>query len=767
MQTLRTKLDRSDRKIAVLEIEKKRLNTERDNMANQLGVAFQTCEELKSEKGALAVENEALRQNIDTLRSEIEELRDQLDQEHSQHREETVQLKRQFDQAANATEKENATLHAELARVRAQNDENTQQLSRKDIELRRARQEQAEYAQLKADHEALKSQLANMKAKRDEEVKRWSRQELALKAQVDRRDETIRQFQDMTQEQTNEAMRLDNQHLRNELAHLSAQYEHENDEWAKKEADLRRKVKQREDAARKTLDMTREVLGIREANDQEYDTFAPKSKGKGKMNAAAESTQSKPTYRREDTRTRIKSRVQQEVRDSQATTASRRSIHGEESPRKIYTGVSRFSNRSVSAPIPADRNARVESDVESTTDLSIHPRGTPYTARSFPAARQSTAIQPPAGLDITELSFIDSRQIAELRRSLEEERAAARRRASSLAQEPRAYENTIQSQRQAREDTIRSVASAQSERRPSLVRKSSLKENTQRTQFEEDNTNMSNFDVDVEPTQTKQFIIDASMLSNTSRRRRSAPTEMTSAFILPDIKINVTKAANTTVNVTSKSISKDHDNANCTVCRREGLATSTSAFRVPKLVPVSSRMPDDVDATLRPARSPKEALALVVKELQDERTHLHMELAVMRAMLESHDVSLGNRRRRDLNTSIQELLRRIEIKDTQIYNLYDVLEGQQTDDLTELDVENLTHQIRAEDGKTETEKKAKKVTIRSFVDEDDISIEIGRGPSAGLEDGETHELPWEGFEESGAEEEASLIATEGWRTKAH
>ena len=133
MQTLRTKLDRADRKFAVLEIEKKRLSTERDNMANQLGVAFQTCEELKTEKNALSNENEQLRQEIDNLR-------EQLEQDQSHHREETTQLRQQFDQAANATQRENANLHAELARVRAQQDENTQQLTRRDMELRKARQ---------------------------------------------------------------------------------------------------------------------------------------------------------------------------------------------------------------------------------------------------------------------------------------------------------------------------------------------------------------------------------------------------------------------------------------------------------------------------------------------------------------------------------------------------------------------------------------------------------------------------------------------------
>jgi hypothetical protein len=243
---------------------------------------------------------------------------------------------------------------------------------------------------------------------------------------------------------------------------------------------------------------------------------------------------------------------------------------------------------------------------------------------------------------------------------------------------------------------------------------------------------------------------------------------MTSAFIVPDIKLDNRKQTTTTLKILHKATSKDHDNDNCTVCRREGLTMATDDLRVPKLVAVSSRVPDDVDATMRPARSPKEALALVVKELKDERAHLHMELAVMRAMLESHDVSLGNRKRREINASIHDILRRLDIKDTQIYNLYDVLEGQQTDDLTELDVENITEQIRAEENKVpnEPEKKGKKVTIRSFVDDD--SVEVGRGVGVGEDgDGETDELPWEGFEEdTGLEGEANYNALEGWRSSA-
>jgi hypothetical protein len=756
--------------VAVLEIEKKRLTTERDNMAGQLSVAFQTCEELKIEKNAFSSENDTLREEVDGLRTEIETLRDQLEQDHSQHREETVQLRRQFDQTANATEKENATLHAELARVRAQHDDHTQQLARKDIELRKARQEQAEFDRLKADHEALRSQLANLKTKRNEDMKRWARQETTLKAQVDRRDETIRHFQDMTQEQTNEAMRLDNDNLRQELAELSRQHGDENEQWAKKEVEMKRKIRQREDAARQTLDMTREVLGIREANDQQFNASATTSKGKQK--AVEDTLQRKPSHRSEDTRTRIRNRVQQEIQNSRAISASHQSSRVEESPRKSYTVLSRSSHRaslpkdqhrSFSAPTTTEQNTRIESDVDSTTDLSLAPRGTPHTSRSFTVVKPVATVQPPADLDLTELSFIDSAQIAQLRRTLELERAAARQRASE--QEKGA--ETVQPQQQIHEDTVRSVASAKSERRPSLPRKSSLKDITQRTnvtQFEEDITgNLSNLDADAEATQTRQSAVDNSMLSNTSRRRRGAPNELTSAFIVPDIKLEARKQTTTTLKVSHKAAAKDHDNSNCTVCRREGLTTATEDLRIPKLVPVSSRTAEEVDATLRPARSPKEALALVVKELRDERAHLHMELAVMRAMLESHDVSLGNRRRQEINASIQNILRRLEIKDTQIYNLYDVLEGQQNDEITELDVENITEQIRAEDDRVqgEPEKKSKKVTIRSFVDEDE-SIEIGRGINVNM-DGETEELPWEGFEESGMDDDLSYGALAGWK----
>lgn len=721
-------------------------------------MAFQTCEELKVDKQALTAENDALREQIDILRAEIEQLRDQMDQEQAQYREETVDLRRQLEQTENVTQRQNITLQAELHHARAQQDEQTQQLARKEVELRKARQEQAEYARLQADHEALRAQLASLKTKREADLRRWSDQEASLKKKVERRDETIRHFQDNTQEQTNEAMRLENQRLREELAHEAAQHEQDNEQWAEKEEELNRKISQRISAARHTLDVTRETLSMRGVNGQSSN--ARRTSTADHDNTFDETIPRKLSHRRgENTRTRIRNRVQEESRNSRAN-ASFHSSHIEESPRKPYMKFSKANQRtslptdtfrSVSAPLTQRRDDNeFGSDVESTTDISLAPRNTPYAKRSNFAAEASVPkVQPPPDLEYTELSFISGAAVAELRRQLEEERAALRGRAVSVPPERTVRENTSRSQnttrseRVNREDTVRSVVSEQSVRQPSLPRKSSMKDasKTNMTQFEEDNTgNVSNLE---DATNGTQAAIDASMLSNTSRRRRSAPTEMTSAFIIPDLTLGTRRPSASKISVTQNLNTKQHDNENCTVCRRDAVNgdITPDSLRVPKLVPVSSRMPDDVDATMRPARSPKEALALVVKELRDERVHLHAELAVARALLESHDPSLGRKKRAALEVDIADILARIKVKDDQIYNLYDVLEGQQDGDITEQFVEGVTEEIRQQDEEIEKEvekrRSEKKVTIQSFHEEDES-----------LRD-DDEELPWEGFESTG------------------
>ncbi|CAI6325107.1 unnamed protein product [Periconia digitata] len=775
--TLRTKLDRTERKISVVEIEKKRLSAERDNMASQLGVAFQTCEELKAEKGVLDSENEQLREENDSLRVEIDALHEQMDEEMAQYREETVQLRRQADQTENATQQQNATLQAELsrvrsqhdqlrrqadqtdnatrrqnlnlqaelARVRADHDENTQQLNRKDMELQKARQEQAEHARLKADHDALKAQLKNLKAKRENDLRQWAENEAAMKARVERRDETIRHFRDMTQEHTSEAIRHDNDQLRQELAELTAQHEKDLQRWLQKEKTLSRQVNN----AKEVSDMTREILSIRQPSNQQTNAHV----------AATAKEKNASRRREEDSHARVWSGTQEESRIRRVNVPSQ-SSRSNKIPRKSYTDNSRVSlptgyTRSVSSPVPR-QTAEVESEVESTTDISLAPRhrDLSYSMSGAASGKPAANVQAPPDLDFTQLSWIDSSDIARLRRQLEEERLAARGRAVSVPlerntvrSEREAFDNTQRSGRQPREDTIRSILSEKSVRQSSVPRKSSMKDTTNTktngTQFEEELTgNISNIDnTDADVSNARDALIDASMSSNTGRRRRSAPTEMTSAFIVPDLKIDSRKQVPLKIDLSQKIHSKSHDNDNCTVCRQNAPDDSAEPLRVPKLTPVSSRMPDDVDATLRPARSPAEALALVVKGLCDERAHLHIDLAVMRAMLEAHDPSLGRRKRVSIEQNIAELLVKIKAKDEHIYNLHDVLEGQKEEDITEQFVEDVTERVRKEAEEQQAgnndKKKGKKVTIQSFHEDEESADD---------------DLPWEGFEDTGDRE---------------
>ncbi|CAN9469089.1 unnamed protein product [Alternaria alternata] len=497
-------------------------------------------------------------------------------------------------------------------------------------------------------------------------------------------------------------MRLDNENLRNELRELQAQQDEENEEWSRREAELQRKIRQREIAARKA----------RVENDTEH-IF-----------------EDKPSYRREDTRTRIRSRVQQEVRNSK--------VASQESPRKSFTGHSRFSTRSFSAPVPADKHARAESDVESTTDLSLAPRATLRISRN-PASstRQTTmTVQPPTDLSLTELSFFPQEEIARLRRELEEQRANERASKTQTGEQDEG--------RHCEESTTDDARIQGASKTPHSAPPPRTLTKTQASCRHADT---AADDADAEATQTRQSAMsDASMLSNTGRRRRSAPaTEMTSAFILPDIKLasstttGVKTHTTTASTTTTKPVtSKEHDNDNCTVPRREGYTTATAALVVPKLVKMMLRCG---------LRNLLEALATVVKGLNDERIHLTAELAVQQAMLSEHDPSLGARRRAAIDVSIQDLMRRLSWLDQQIYRLHDVLEGQE-DVITEEEVEELTQAVvnTAAPGPaaaTQKEKK-KKVTIRSFVSEHEVSdchggddsVEFRRGGHHGKADDE-------------------------------
>jgi len=132
----------------------------------------------------------------------------------------------------------------------------------------------------------------------------------------------------------------------------------------------------------------------------------------------------------------------------------------------------------------------------------------------------------------------------------------------------------------------------------------------------------------------------------------------------------------------------EHTCRNCVVCARivshrgtvsaAEMADGKKRVKVSRPVPVTDRQADvdEYDATMRPARSPGHALALVIKSLEDEAAHLSMELAKLQARYNELDKSMGKRDRRVLVDEINRTLRMLESKNDQVYALYDVLEGQ-------------------------------------------------------------------------------------------
>lgn len=130
----------------------------------------------------------------------------------------------------------------------------------------------------------------------------------------------------------------------------------------------------------------------------------------------------------------------------------------------------------------------------------------------------------------------------------------------------------------------------------------------------------------------------------------------------------------------------EHKCRNCIVCSRitshRGVVTSAEVavgkkrVTVSRPVPVTDRETSDENATVRPSQSPGHALALVIKGLEDEGQHLQLELSHLQARYNSSDKSLGRGERLSLAEGIRTLLKRLEVKNDQIYSLFDVLEGQ-------------------------------------------------------------------------------------------
>ena len=101
IKSLQERLDRSERKFTHSEITCKRITNERDQLLQQIGVAYYNIEDLKQENEAsqskaskLQSENDALKEEVDELRNEIQGLRLLAQQTQASYEEDSMQRDR-------------------------------------------------------------------------------------------------------------------------------------------------------------------------------------------------------------------------------------------------------------------------------------------------------------------------------------------------------------------------------------------------------------------------------------------------------------------------------------------------------------------------------------------------------------------------------------------------------------------------------------------------------------------------------------------------
>ncbi|KAI9791442.1 MAG: hypothetical protein M1833_001519 [Piccolia ochrophora] len=429
-------------------------------------------------------------------------------------------------------------------------------------------------------------------------------------------------------EKENKALRREIEDFKAQMAQLKADWTNDTQTWEKKKAALKTKLSKKEEAVKEVQELTQELFSF-----------------KGRETHTHGGQASDGRAPRKDTTTISASAAAKERRHS----ASR----GREADARREAEEDLFN-----LDAPADT---VQSNATSTGDNSE--------------------------------SFLQSEEIIRLRQLVAEQRAAHQNKNAAL-EAGNGRDDTIQSARSARSG--KSAVTIQS--RP-VSRKSSLKDVTSRHTLEVPETE---HDGDTRRSNHASLAAEENVqfrASQRSRRRQSATTgtrtvshrqqleeEEASAFLLPDLTLRNVVAEAPGHAVLSENAQRvldgiaKHERKNCTVCRRvlcdEDHTKQTKPVKVTKPIPVSERMPDNEDATVRPAQSPAVALAIVIKGLEDELAHAKMEVARYQAAINGHDASLGRSRRKLLQERLNLQLRTIDTKSDQIYALYDVVEGQ-------------------------------------------------------------------------------------------
>lgn len=720
VKSLQTRLEHSEQKSAKVEHTVKRLTKERDSAAEQLAAAYLTQKELEAE-------NETFRNDIQLLHAQIQELQSEnrrhirereqllaeLDMSHTRHETETHQreaeLKRNVNKAERALEAENRNLRETLGQMQAQFEEGTRQLTHKESKaLRAAQKAQADRQQLEEEKQHLLTELANAKAEREAEMKRWNREQKRLETRVQNHEDTIHDLQDAVPDNANKTLRQELAALREEMAAMKADRDYETANGTVRERELERQLQQTQaEHEQASLEWVHKEDLLRAELEEE------REKSHRISNAP------------------LKSKARPE--NSRGRSRSKSAHHRRQSSINI---------RRTSAPVTAPPIEAEEaiSESESTTDLS------PFLAKQRKSFSHSkpAATSVPVGDDITYLSPIQTQDVREIRRKLEEERL---KRRGVYAHRPL----------QSSEDPMMSGA---------LPKKSSMKDLTGRS-IASGKTSTVAEDSDSSLLESgNEGRIPVRSTSKSSRRRRASGfTEMTSAFILPDITLprlpqpqahikdtNDRPALSAAAREVLSSLAPSHDIKNCTICARITSSNVNDAIKLSPIIPVSSRNQDNPDATLRPTQPAVSALAIVLKGLYDEHAHLVLRLHEQERKLADLDPAGSKRVRAAVHEAIAGINEAIKLKAGQIYALFDVVEAHKGE-LTPAEAEEVERTL---DGvrsaavgagvgglRGMAARGAKKVVVESFHDSEDRVY--GHG-----DDDEEGEMTWEGLTGTGS-----------------
>jgi hypothetical protein len=501
-----------------------------------------------------------------------------------------------------------------------------------------------------------------------------------------------------------EALQAENGRLRVRLAQIKAQFNDETQQWNSRESDLKARIHRREAAGRDT----QHDLTMQSAPAQDQTSKSSKSRrSSGRLG--------------QDTKHNILDSIENEIRMSRSTAA----------PANVRSRSRSKSNTRHDMTKP-QRVVDV-SDVDSTTNLNFSRTD-----------RDEHADNDEDSKDITYLSFLDPRELARLRKTLEEERRASKTTRDVSA--PQAQDN------------------ATSTNMTAVPRKSSMRDVTNndtgrftiRSQVDEHTGLLKN--VRIQSPHTSDAIsysepresIEASFMSTSSRRRNRTKSieEMTSAFILPDITLHTAPGAQATMADTVGDIS--HDNLNCTACPSQD--SQDKEVTIPQPIPVSERELDDTNATIRPSQPPPVALATVLKQLEDEVKHLKLQLQSYEKMYNKHDPALGRRKRLAVRQKMDSLMTEIERRSDQIYALYDVLEGQKSP-AADTDGEQQLQEL--DDEQVEETLQSLGIDINELAQR---AQDIKHHPFGldGIDEDSEVELPWGGFSDESEVEEVQL-----------